>query len=94
MKIRMLLAAVLLSATNAHGQEVMVGGSNCGTGGNMSKKIVAFLFGMLVGAAGSAMAAQIVGANGFLIGWDVQKNGETICSSPFVWISLREIECD
>jgi hypothetical protein len=40
------------------------------------------------------LAAQIVGGNGYMIGWDIQKDGETICSDPFVWTATKEIDCD
>ena len=31
---------------------------------------------------------------GVLYGWDVVKDGETICYAPYVWSSTKEIECD
>ena len=65
----------------------------------MIKKIMSpnFLLGYLLGvttaAACTVLAAQVVGS-GYLYGWDVQFRGETICSSPYVWTGIREIECD
>jgi len=50
--------------------------------------------GLLMGAAGTAVAAQIVGQDGFLMGWEITKGGEVICDSPWVWTSLHEIDCD
>lgn len=42
--------------------------------------------------------ATIVGENGYLTGWDVtittDDGDEVKCSDPFVWKSLKEIECD
>lgn len=57
-----------------------------------------FIFGLTVGialgSAGTALAAQLVGNPGFLIGWEVTKDGETICSDPHAWPGIQEIECD
>jgi len=57
-----------------------------------------FMAGFIAGAvtvfAASALAAQIVGGNGYLNGWEITKDGETICDDPYVWVGTREIECD
>lgn len=60
----------------------------------MKKFIVGVIFGILLGTVASAYAAQMMGENGYLHGWDVVKEGETLCSDPYVWMSTREIECD
>ena len=60
----------------------------------MKKYTIGFFFGLLIGIATSAMAARIVGGNGWLNGWDVTVDGETVCTDPYVWSSIREIECD
>ena len=39
-------------------------------------------------------AAQVVGTNGYLTGWSVTKDGDEVCSDPYIWTSTREIECD
>lgn len=39
-------------------------------------------------------AAKVVGDTGYLMGWDITKEGETICSDPYVWVDQQEIECD
>lgn len=59
----------------------------------MRKYIIGFIGGVLFGAAIPAAAATIAGS-GYLYGWDVTKDGETICYAPYIWTSTREIECD
>lgn len=60
----------------------------------MRKYFLGFLFGFTVGATTSLYAAKIVGGNGWLIGWDITIDGDTVCSDPYIWVSIREIECD
>ena len=56
-----------------------------------------FVCGLIIGIAIStvtaAYGAQIVGDSGWLFGWDVTVNGNTVCSDPFIWAGIREIEC-
>ena len=60
----------------------------------LRKYLIGFICGMVVGVSGSVFAAKIVGGNGYLMGWDVTVGGEEVCSDPFIWASLREIDCD
>jgi hypothetical protein len=53
-----------------------------------------FIAGAVAAFAASALAAQIVGSNGYLSGWEITKDGETICDDPYIWVGTREIECD
>lgn len=57
-----------------------------------------FLYGLLCGvaltSAAAAVAAQVVGSSGYLMGWEITKDGDEICSDPYVWTATREIECD
>lgn len=59
------------------------------------KKFIAGVFcGLCLGVTLTAFAAQLVGNDGFLLGWDVSIGGETVCSDPYIWTSAKEIECD
>ncbi len=60
----------------------------------MRKYITGFIAGLALGTVVPAAAATIVGGTGYLFGWDVTKDGETICYAPYVWTVTKEIECD
>jgi hypothetical protein len=60
----------------------------------MRKYLVGFVAGIALGAAIPAAAAVVVGDTGYLMGWSVTKDGEEICSMPFVWTATKEIDCD
>jgi len=50
----------------------------------MKKFILGFILGLLFGSISVAVAAKVVGYNGYLIGRDVISEGETKCSDPYV----------
>lgn len=60
----------------------------------MKKYFTGFIVGLILGSVTSVFAARLVGGNGYLIGWDVSIDGETVCSDPFIWASTKEIDCD
>lgn len=59
----------------------------------MKRFLLGTFVGVCFGVSASALAAKIVGGQGYLIGWDVLVDGESICSDPFIWPQTREIEC-
>jgi hypothetical protein len=60
----------------------------------MRKYLVGFAMGVALGTVAPVAAANIVGNTGYLSGWTVTKNGREICYMPYVWTSVKEIECD
>lgn len=51
--------------------------------------------GVLIGAPGLVIAAEVVGENGYLRGWEVvTSSGSTICDTPYARPRLRQIECN
>lgn len=59
----------------------------------MKKFVSGLLIGVGVGVAIPVSAATLVGSTGYLFGWSVTVKGREICDSPYVWVSLREIDC-
>jgi hypothetical protein len=49
--------------------------------------------GLVLGTAMTAFAAGIFG-QGYLNGWTINKDGEEVCSDPYVYPASKEIECD
>jgi len=60
----------------------------------MKRFSTGFVMGLLLGAVAPVTAATLVGGTGYLSGWTVTKDGDEICYMPYVWASIREIECD
>lgn len=60
----------------------------------MKKYALGVLTGLALGVVAPAAAASIVGGSGYLSGWTVTANGEEVCYMPYIWPSIREIECD
>lgn len=91
--------SLLTSAYAPQGLLLVQGGKGgeagvMGEGAIMRNFTIGFCLGLLFGVADTALAATIVGGNGWLIGWGVVVNGEGVCDDPYVWVSVRQIECD
>jgi hypothetical protein len=63
-------------------------------GADMWRFGLGLILGLFLGAATASVAAILAGDDGYLLDWTVTRDGEEICSAPFVWISTQEIECD
>jgi hypothetical protein len=59
----------------------------------MAKFVLGMACGLALGLGGTAMAANIVGGDSFLSGWDVVRNGEVVCKDPWAVVASKLIEC-
>lgn len=59
----------------------------------MAKFVVGLVLGLAIGMAGTAAAANIVGTDSFLSGWDVVKGEDVVCADPWVLTATKRIEC-
>jgi hypothetical protein len=59
----------------------------------MAKFVLGMACGLALGLGGTAMAANIVGGDSFLSGWDVVRNGEVVCKDPWAVVANKLIEC-
>ena len=59
----------------------------------MKQFVAGIAIGLVIGASATAGAAVCAGT-GYAIGWEVTKDGNELCSDPYIWASTREIECD
>jgi len=60
----------------------------------MKRFILGFITGLACAITLAVSAAKIVGSDGYMIGWDVNIDGETACSDPWISPSTQEIECE
>jgi hypothetical protein len=59
----------------------------------MARFVLGMAVGLALGLGGTAMAANIVGGDSFLSGWDVVKNGEVVCKDPWAVTANKLIDC-
>jgi len=59
----------------------------------MKQFIFGVVLGLTLGLLGTAVAARVVGFDGYLPGWAVTIQGDTLCTNPYVWNVTRHIEC-
>ena len=57
------------------------------------KFIAGFVAGLVLGGTAGVHAAGCFGS-GYAMGWTVELNGEEVCSDPYIWTGINEIECD
>lgn len=69
------------------------------------KLVVVFVVGLSLGAAAAyaldtgarnepTPVAKVIGNAGYLFGWTVIYESETVCTDPYVWTATKEIECE
>jgi hypothetical protein len=61
---------------------------------DMRRFFAGLAVGLILGQIGMAMAAVMIGDDGYLSGWNITVGGETVCSDPYIWHGTHEIECD
>ncbi|HWM47592.1 MAG TPA: hypothetical protein VNR11_11855 [Xanthobacteraceae bacterium] len=54
---------------------------------------IGLVVGLILGTAATSIAAVVAGNDGYLTDWTITKDGEELCSDPFVWTGTMEIEC-
>lgn len=59
----------------------------------MKQFIFGVVLGLTLGLLATSGAARVIGLDGYLRGWDVTIQGDTLCTNPYVWNVTRHIEC-
>ena len=59
----------------------------------MKRFVLGLAFGLVIGIAGTAVAADVTGLDSILVGWDVQKGDEVVCKDPWAAVAIKQISC-
>ena len=60
----------------------------------MNMKMWTFVAGAVFGFVCGVMVTAEAARDGYLFGWTVTSGKIVMCEEPYLWVQLKEIECD